>query len=101
MTWCDILTQKLWVFDFFFLLLLVLNLKRVLDCFLAMGRHKWVSRKKPSLIKFNSFPAKGPGLYSLKIPGNQRFSGVFRGYKTGTLARNGINKALKDIIWKN
>ena len=26
----------------------------------------------------------------LKTPKNQRFSGVFRGYKKGTLARNGL-----------
>ena len=29
-------------------------------------------------------------LYPLKTPENQRFSGIFRGYKMGTLARNGL-----------
>ena len=31
-----------------------------------------------------------PILYPLKIPENQRFSGVFRGYKMGPLAGNGL-----------
>ena len=31
-------------------------------------------------------------LYPLKRPGNQKFSGVFRGYKMETLARNGLKK---------
>ena len=29
-------------------------------------------------------------LYPLKTAKNQRFSGTFRGYKLGTLARNGL-----------
>ena len=40
---------------------------------------------------FNPFLANVPILYPLKTPENQRFSGVFRGYKMGTLARNGLN----------
>ena len=32
-----------------------------------------------------------PILYSLKTPENLKFSGVFRGYKMETLARNGLN----------
>ena len=40
------------------------------------------------LTILNSFLANVPILYSLKTPENQRFSGVFRGYKTGTLVRN-------------
>ena len=38
----------------------------------------------------NPFLANVPILYPLKAPENQRFSGVFRGYKIGTLARNGL-----------
>ena len=38
---------------------------------------------------FNPFLANVPILYPLKTPQNQGFSGVFRGYKMGTLARNG------------
>ena len=38
----------------------------------------------------NIFPANGPILEPLKTPENQRFSGVFRGYKMGILARNGL-----------
>ena len=34
------------------------------------------------------FLAKVAILHPLKTPGNQRFSGVFRGYKIGTLAGN-------------
>ena len=33
---------------------------------------------------FNSFLANAPILYPLKIPENQRFSGIFRGYKMVT-----------------
>ena len=35
---------------------------------------------------FNPFLANVPILYPLKTPENQRFSGVFRGYKMKTLA---------------
>ena len=30
-------------------------------------------------------------LYPMKTPEKQRFSGVFRGYKMGALARNGLS----------
>ena len=40
------------------------------------------------LIK--SFLANVPILYPLKMPQSQRFLGVFRGQKMGTLARNGL-----------
>ena len=45
----------------------------------------------------NPFLANVPILYpppppSLKTPENQRFSGAFKGYKMGTLARNGLTK---------
>ena len=38
----------------------------------------------------NLFIANVSILYLLKILKKQRFSGVFRGYKMGTLARNGL-----------
>ena len=38
----------------------------------------------------NIFPANGPILEPLKTPENLWFSGVFRGYKMGILARNGL-----------
>ena len=38
----------------------------------------------------NTFLASVLIFYLLKTPENQRFSGVFRGYKLGTLARNGL-----------
>ena len=39
----------------------------------------------------NSFLANIPILYPLKTPENLWFSGVFWGYKMGTLARNGLS----------
>ena len=39
---------------------------------------------------FNPFLANGPILYPLETPQNQRFSGVFRGYKVGTLTGSGL-----------
>ena len=41
-------------------------------------------------MTINPFLANVPILYLLKTP-EIRFSGVFRGYKMGTLARNGLN----------
>ena len=38
----------------------------------------------------NPFLANVPILYALKTPENQRFSGVFRGYKMRALDRNGL-----------
>ena len=46
----------------------------------------------------NSFLAKVSILYPLKKPEKQRFSYVSRGYKTRTLARNGLKKAIRLII---
>ena len=42
------------------------------------------------LTKLNPFLANVPFFYLLKTPENLWFSGVFRGYKIGTLARNGL-----------
>ena len=42
----------------------------------------------------NSFLANAPILYPLKTPENQRFFCVFRGYKMGTLARDGFREEL-------
>ena len=46
----------------------------------------------------NPFLSTVPILYPLKTPENQRFSGVFRGYKMGTLARNGL-RMLRRSLW--
>ena len=43
-------------------------------------------------VVFNPFLANVPILYPLKTPENFWFSGIFRGYKIGTLARNGLAK---------
>ena len=42
------------------------------------------------VIFLHPFLANVPTLYPHTTPENQRFSGVFRGYKMGTLARNGL-----------
>ena len=48
----------------------------------------------------NPFLANIPILYPLKTPENQRLSGVFRGYKMQTLARNGLRKeARSGQVW--
>ena len=39
---------------------------------------------------FNTFLANVPVLYPLKTPENLCFPGIFREYKMGTLARNGL-----------
>ena len=43
------------------------------------------------VVEINPFLANIPILYSQKTPENQRFSGVFRGYKMGTLTENRLN----------
>ena len=43
-------------------------------------------------LLINPFLANVPILYHLKTPENLWFSGVFRGYKMGTLARNGLKE---------
>ena len=53
----------------------------------------------------NPFLANVPILYPLKTPENLWFSGVFRGYKIGTLAGNGliykgIKKEIENIKYK-
>ena len=56
------------------------------------------------ILLINPFQANVPILYPLKTPENQRLSGVFRGYKIETLARNGLkkilNKLLTKIVWE-
>ena len=44
------------------------------------------------LLTLNPFLVKVSILYLLKTPENQRFFGVFRGYKMGILARDRLNK---------
>ena len=41
----------------------------------------------------NPFPDNVPILYPLKAPENQKFPGVFGGYKTRTLAENGLKRS--------
>ena len=49
------------------------------------------------LSVINPFLANAPILYPLKALENQRFSGVFREYKMGTLARNGLRSAQPSV----
>ena len=60
---------------------------------------KWVKVIKNGPCKIserqhllNPFLANIPILYPLKTPENRWFSGVFKGYKIGTLATNGLKK---------
>ena len=54
--------------------------------------HKVETSQETVIVKrFNPFPANVPILYPLKTPENHGFSGVFRGYKMGTLVRNGLS----------
>ena len=53
------------------------------------------------LMKINSFLADVSILYPLKIPENQSFSGIFRGYKMRTLARNGLIVHTSEVILSN
>ena len=47
------------------------------------------------LMAINPFLANFPILYPLKTPENLWFSGVFREYKMGTLARNRLKRCSK------
>ena len=60
--------------------------KRDFPWLLETGRNTSEDKKDT----LNQFLANAPILYPLKTPENQRFSGVFSGYKMGTLARNGF-----------
>ena len=44
------------------------------------------------LHELNRFVANVPILYRMKTPENLWFSGVFRGYKMGALAKNGLKR---------
>ena len=46
------------------------------------------------LHELNRFVANVPILYRMKTPENLWFSGVFRGYKMGALARNGVKNCM-------
>ena len=48
----------------------------------------------------NPFPANISILYPLKTPENLWFSGVFREYKMGTLAGNGLNPLQRENYWR-
>ena len=54
----------------------------------TLKRLKYFCRQK--LHFFNPFLANVPILYPLRAPENQRFFGVFRGYKMEALARTEI-----------
>ena len=48
------------------------------------------------IYRLNPFQANVPYLYPLKTSGNLWFSDVFRGYRKGTLAWNGLNRSKED-----
>ena len=46
------------------------------------------------------FSTNVPLLYPLKTSEDLRFSDVFRGYRSGTLAENGLNNSLKILVFQ-
>ena len=60
---------------------------------------KFESRTSHLDQTFNPFLVNVPSLYPLKTLENQRFYGVFMGYKLGTLARNGLMVVNKSNFW--
>ena len=60
------------------------NLMSLISLIISISQFHETSR----IRLFNPFLANVPILYPLKTPENLWFSGVFRGYKMGTLARN-------------
>ena len=54
--------------------------------------------KVSRMLIFNLFLANFPILYPLKTPENLWFSGVFRGFKMGILARNGVHVFISDSL---
>ena len=76
---------------------LIKRYKDILHIFSPQHHFTKPNRKNKALINhiscifsINPFPADVPILYPLKTLENQRFSGVFRVYKMGTLAGNGL-----------
>ena len=52
--------------------------------------HRYLAVSCYDDVIFNAFLANVPILYSLKIAEIQRFPGIFREYKMGTLVGNGL-----------
>ena len=48
-------------------------------------------------IEFKLFVVNVSILYSLKTPENKRFFGIFRGYKMGRFARNGLRQKISRV----
>ena len=53
-----------------------------------------VSGSKSTMQSFNPFSTNVPLLYPLKTSENLLFSGVFKGYRSGTLVENGLRYVL-------
>ena len=53
-----------------------------------------LSKRSWPLVAINPFPTNVPLLYPLRTSKNLRFSDIFRGYKSGTLAENGLIKSI-------
>ena len=68
------------------------NLNRLITAYLNIN---YIRNKIDSQMdKINPFPADNPILYPLKTPESPWFSGVFKGYKMGALAKNGLRGML-------
>ena len=66
------------------------NLNRLITAYLNIN----YIRIDSQMDKINPFPADNPILYPLKTPESPWFSGVFKGYKMGALAKNGLRGML-------
>ena len=58
-----------------------------------------VSSSKSTMQLLNPFSTNVPLLYPLKTSENQRFSDVFRGYRSGTLVENGLRYVLASWLF--
>ena len=55
-----------------------------------------LSKRSWPLVAINPFSTNVPLLYPLRTSKNLRFSDIFRGYKSGTLAENGLIKSISN-----
>ena len=67
-----------------------INIDSIIPYITSISYSSMLTKNIYNSEKSNPFLANAPILYPLKTPENERFSDVFRGYKLGTLATNGL-----------
>ena len=67
-----------------------INIDSIIPYITSISYSSMLTKNIYNSEKINPFLANAPILYPLKTPENERFSDVFRGYKLGTLATNGL-----------